>query len=234
MKKAIVFLLLVMCLIPAKNSFSQEELSVPASKTNLKGMYMGGVASTNGYGGEVKYIFNKWFTLKSGYETLNLSASFNFDENDISYDANMDYKTGGFFLLSDFNYTKNLYISAGIIFNSFNPEVQGHSVSDLNYGDISIPSSKVGDFAFTFSPSLKASPYIGVGSRSFIGKNDRVMFNFETGLYYMGPPKIGIEATGLLAPTADPAHGQKDKLESQINQYKYYPVIKINLAVRLF
>jgi hypothetical protein len=50
----------------------------------------------------------------------------------------------------------------------------------------------------------------------------------------MGAPQIEIEASGLIAPTADPAHGQKEKLEQQINQYKFYPVLKMGLAIKLF
>lgn len=233
MKKAIIILLWVLFLLPVKNSFAQVETFTSKTGVNLEGFYLGGIASTNGFGGEIKYIFNKWLTLKSGYEALNVYSAFNFDENGISYDANLDYKTGGIFLLGDFNFTKNLYASTGIIFNAFNPDIQGHSVSDLEYGDITIPSSKVGDFTFAVSPSLKASPYGGLGVRSFLGRNKRVLLNFETGMYYLGPPKISIEATGLLAPTADPAHGQKEKLESQLNQYKLYPVVKLNLAIRI-
>jgi hypothetical protein len=50
----------------------------------------------------------------------------------------------------------------------------------------------------------------------------------------MGAPQIDIAATGLIAPTADPAHGQEEKLENQISQYKFYPVFKLNLSVQLF
>jgi len=53
-------------------------------------------------------------------------------------------------------------------------------------------------------------------------------------MYYLGAPNVEIEASGLLAPTADPVHGQKELLERQLSQYKFYPVIKINFAVKLF
>ncbi len=233
MKKAVVILLWAFFVLPFNNSFGQVESFTSKTGINLQGIYLGGLASTNGFGGEIKYIFNNWLTVKSGYEALKFYTAFDFDENGITYDANLDYKTGGIFLLGDFNFTRNLYASTGIIFNSFNPDMQGHSVSDLEYGDISIPASKVGDFNFTVSPSMKVSPYGGLGVRSFMGRTKRVVMNAEVGMYYLGPPKIGIEATGLLAPTADPAHGQKEKLEKQVNQYKFYPVLKLNLGIRM-
>ncbi len=229
MKKAGLFIILILLIIATFNAIAQEN-----SIIENKGFYVGGQASTNGWGFDARYIFNKTITLKMGFERLNLSTGLDFNETDIEYDAELDYRTGGVFLFADFNYTKNLYISAGAALNSLNPEVKGIAISDLQYGDIVIPASEVGDFIFTLTPSMKISPYAGVGFRSFIGEKERVSFFFETGLYYLGAPNVEIEATGLLAPTADPVHGQKELIESQLSQYKFYPVIKFNLAVKLF
>jgi hypothetical protein len=213
---------------------AQEEDKISYSLEENKGLYLGAVGSTNGWGGEIKYIFNKRFTVRAGYETLNFSYNFDFDENAVDYVATMDYKTGGVFLLGDFNYTRSLYISAGVVFNNFNPEMTGYAVDDVPYGDIMIPAEMVGDFTFTFSPELQVSPYASLGARAFIGKKKRVNLGTELGCYYMGTPQIDIQATGLIAPTADPAHGQEEKLENQISQYKFYPVLKLNLSVKLF
>jgi len=212
---------------------AQEEIPTIYNE-DFKGFYVGGVISTNGWGGEVKYVLNKRFTVKSSFETLSFSTDYSFNESDIDYDATFDYKTGGISLLGDFNYTRNLYVSAGILFNDFNPKITGHAASDLEYGDITIPASKVGDFDFSIKPGMKVSPYAGLGFRAFFGEKKSVVFNTEVGMFYMGSPEIEIEATGLLAPTADPAHGQKETFESQLEQYKFYPVLKLNLAVKLF
>lgn len=233
MKKITNPFLIIVLLCNYLLSNAQDEF--PTSlKENFKGFYVGGVASTNGWGGEVKYIFNKHFTIKSSYETLKFSHDFGFNENDMDYDATFDYKSGGISLLGDFNFTRNLYVSAGILLNDFNPKITGQAASELEYGDITIPASKVGDFAFNIKPEMKVSPYAGLGFRAFFGENKRVVLNTEIGVFYMGPPDIEIEATGLLAPTADPAHGQKETFENQLEQYKFFPVLKLNLAVKLF
>ena len=138
------------------------------------------------------------------------------------------------FLLGDFNYTKNLYVTGGILLSSFNPEISGQATNDLKYGDIYVPASKIGEFRFSISPSLEVSPYGGLGLRSFMGKAKRFVLNLEGGVYYLGPPQIEIEATGLLAPTADPAFGQKQVFEKQLEQYNMYPVVKMTFSVRLF
>ena len=234
MKRTSLLISLMLLFITTFNTVAQETDSSKSSNVQYKGFYIGAQGSTNGLGFDARYIFNKTITVKLGFERLHFSTSLDFSEGDIDYDASLNYKTGGISLLVDFNYTKNLYISAGAALNSLNPEIKGVAVSDMQYGDITIPASMVGDFTFTLTPSMDISPYVGLGFRSFFGKKERVTFSFETGLYYLGAPNVEIEATGLLAPTADPAHGQKDLIERQLSQYKFYPVIKINLAVRLF
>lgn len=201
---------------------------------SYNGFYFGGSASTNGWGFNGRYAFNNWFSLKAGFETLSFSYNFDFDEYDIDYNADLDYQTGGILLLADFNYTRNLYISAGVVLNSFNPKVAGLAVSDYNFGDIVIPAENIGTFSISAEPGLKAAPYIGAGHRAFIGRAKRMTFNFEIGLYYMGAPELTLESDGLLSPTSDPALGQKEYLESQFDAYKIYPVIKLNLAYRIF
>ena len=232
-KRSLVFMFLLLLAI-ATTAVAQKEKSPSYESDNFKGYYLGATGSTNGWGGEVKYLFNKQFTVKSGYETLKLKYDFSFEENDVDYDATMDYKTGGFYLLGDFNYTRNLYISAGALFNQFKPGISGYATSGIQYGDITIPAEMVGEFTFTIKPGLTVSPYASLGARSFFGRQKRVMLNTEIGFYYMGPPEVEIEATGLIAPTADPAHGQKERFEKQIEQYKFYPVFKLTLAVKLF
>jgi hypothetical protein len=106
-------------------------MSTTEHKTTLHdGFYLGGQVSTNGWGFTARYAFNDWFSLKTGYETLSLSHDFDFDENNISYDATIDYKTGGILLLADFSYAKNLFISTGVIFNYFNTKLNGTAVDD--------------------------------------------------------------------------------------------------------
>ena len=212
---------------------AQEEFPT-TYKEDFKGFYVGGVISTNGWGGEIKYIFNKRFTVKCSFETLSFSTDYSFNESNIDYDATFDYKTGGISLLGDVNFTRNLYVSAGILLNDFNPKMTGYAASNIEYGDITIPASKVGNFNFSIKPGMKVSPYAGLGFRAFFGEMKRVVFNTEVGMFYMGSPEIEIEATGLIAPTADPAHGQKETFENQLEQYKFYPVLKLNLAVKLF
>lgn len=226
---------LIVCLGISLLSFAQQEIvSTNYRAPGAKGFYLGGQISTNGIGGNIRYALNDKFSVRTGYENVSLTFGFHFDENDITYNADFEYKTGGLLFLFDYAYTKNLYISAGAIVNSFNPKLSGVAVSDFEYGDIVVPAEDIGDFIFSAKPQLAVSPYGSAGFRAFIGQRDGIVFNFETGLYYMGPPDIEIETTGLLAPTSDPAFGHEEYLEYQFDAYKIFPVIKLGIAVKLF
>jgi len=200
---------------------------------NFKGLYLGGLAGTNGYGGELKYIFNKRFTIKASYETLNLSVDFDLGQGNMDYATTLDYTSGGISVLVDYNFTRNLYLSAGVLFNDFNPTVAG-SPKDMQYGDITIPGDLLGAFEFAVKPDMQVSPYAGIGVRSFFGKKKRVVFHTEVGAFYLGAPQIEIKATGILAPTANPVHEQQGNLEKQVEQYTFLPAVKLGLAVKLF
>lgn len=226
---------MILLLLPILTNLQAQEF-IPEENLSAKnyGLYLVGHASTNGIGGNLAFMLNKKFTLRGGFEKFDLNGDFTYDENDISYNADFNYNTGAVFLVADFYYTTRLYITAGAGINSFSPKVDGRATSSLNYGDITIPASKIGEFSFSIEPGVKFSPYAAAGVRSFIGREKRLTYSFETGLYYLGAPQINIEATGLLAPTADPAHGKKESLEAQIAHYKFYPVVKFALGIKLF
>lgn len=234
MRKADPISVLIFLLFFFVNAHAQENTPIEKNDVNNKGMYLSGQLSTNGWGTDIRYILNKTFTLKAGVERLNLTSSMDFSENGIDYVLDLDYRTGGVFVMADINYTRNLYITIGAAQNSLNPKIKGVAAEDVPFGDIVIPAEMIGDFTFTLSPSMKISPYAGLGFRGFMGAKQRIVCFFETGFYYLGPPNVEIEATGLLAPTADPVMGQNEVFEKQFSQYQFYPVVKLNLAIKLF
>jgi hypothetical protein len=231
-KTVFTFLLMLSVLAQAKAGENLTQSNQPDETGS--GFYAGALASTNGLGLDVQCQINKRFTLKAGYETLNFNYSFNLTEDNIDYATDLNYKTGGISLLLNWFYRPALYLSGGVVINKFQPVLDGEAVSDMKYGDISIPAEDVGDFNFQFESSVNTSPYIGAGFRKFLGKKKRITYNFETGLYYMGPPELEITARGLLKPSADSAHDHKNYLEDHFSVYKFYPVVKFAIAVRLF
>lgn len=189
--------------------------------------------STMGYGGDVVFQFHERMSARLGYDQLNVNRQFSFEESDVSYGANIDFKTGSITALYDFYLLKSLFVSAGVGLNNFSGIATGAANKDLIWGDITIPKEKIGDFEFDVKPGMRISPYLGIGFGRTLGKSHNIACNFELGTYYQGSPDIAISTTGLLSPTSNPEHGQEALIESQLSQYYLYPVMKLSLSYKL-
>ena len=103
MKRLFTLVVSVVFTATAFFAHAQDELAgSPVRYDSYEGFYFGGGASTNGWGFNARYAFNNWFSLKTGFETLSFSYNFDFDEYDIDYNADLNYKTGGVLLLADY------------------------------------------------------------------------------------------------------------------------------------
>ena len=190
-------------------------------------------ASTNGIGGDFVFNFHKRMSLRLGYEGLSYSTTYNFTEQDISYDALIDFKTGSTSLLFDFYLSRGIFLTAGAGVNAFHVDVDGEAASTFPFGDIEISQDMIGDFNIQVDPGNKISPYIGIGFGRTLGLNKNLAAAFEIGGIYQGPIDLTINSTGLLSPTSNPDHGQEQKLEHQIDQYKWWPVLKLSISYRI-
>lgn len=190
-------------------------------------------ASTNGFGADVVYNFHSRMDIRLGFERLGLKTDFVFEEQAVTYDTNVNFKTGSISLLFDYYVANHVFLTAGAGWNLFHVNFDGVAASFLQFGDIRIPKETIGTFNFQVNPSLKISPYAGIGFGRTLGLKKKVGFAFELGAFYQGSPKISIISTGLLSPTSNPDQQQAKKLEGQINQYSVYPVLKLSLSYKI-
>lgn len=170
-----------------------------------------------------------WF-LRAGFENIRFVFPFSFEENDISYEADLKYRSGSVSLLTEWYFTRSVYLAGGVAYNLFHPQINGNASKDWQYGDIIIPADEIGEFSMLVSPSLRLSPYLGAGIGRNLSRDKRFSFHFEIGSYFQGSPQVDIAASGLLAPTADESHKQKEILEKQFKAYYLYPVIKLGIS----
>jgi len=190
----------------------------------------GASLSTAGPGLNLVMGVSKPLSVRVGFEQMAFNVPFSFEENNIDYDADLDFRSGSIFLLADFYFFRSLFITGGAGYNLFKPSISGVAASDWKYGDIYIPAKDVGEFFFEVSPTHRISPYLGLGIGHKLSRKGRVSFSMEAGAFYQGPPKISIDATGLLAPTADEAHQHGRMLENQFDSWRIYPVVKMGLS----
>jgi len=209
------------------------DLSAQGETVSAKGIGVALKSSTNGLGGDVVYSFHERMSLRFGYEQLHLKTNFSFNEESVDYEANANYTAGSLSLLFDYYFGKHLFLSVGAGRNMFHAEIDGKAASALQYGDIQISKDKIGEFNFQIDPSLKLSPYFGIGFGRTLGLKKKLGFAFELGGYYQGSPDISITSSGLLSPTSNPDQAHEARLEKQINQYSIYPVMKFSLSYKI-
>lgn len=190
-------------------------------------------ASTMGFGGDAIARFNDRMAVRAGLDMIGYERSFLFSESDIDYEALLQLKTGSLSAVFDYYIARGVFVTGGIGLNRFNVNTSGHAASDMVYGDISIPPEKIGSFLFEVRPGLRMSPYLGIGFGRSLSLDNRVGFAVELGTYYQGSPDVSIQTDGLLSPTSNPDHGQKELFERQLSQYYLYPVLRISLSVRI-
>ena len=235
MKTIKMLMLVVMAGIIAMPELTAQTKSADNSGewTFKPGIGVGLKASTNGLGGDVIFNFHKRMDVRLGFETMGFATNVPFEEQGINYSADVKVKTGSISLLYDFYVLNHVFLTAGAGYNLFRVNADGHATGPLKFGDLTIPPESIGTFNFQVDPSMKISPYLGLGFGRTLGLKKRVGFAFELGGYYQGSPAITIATSGLLEPTSNPDQGQAARLEGQINQYAIYPVLKLSLSYKI-
>lgn len=212
-------------LLGSASSFSQ-------TKENLFVLGGGISASTNGVGGNIYWNPAPKWKVQGGYEAMSFRLNFDFEQSNLSMDAKVRYKTGGAFLTAGYQILDWLYATGGIELLIFNPEMKAVPQGDYKYGDIYIKPEVVGDVHVKVKSGTSVAPYLALGFGKQSAYYKRVACGFEVGGYYMGSPKLDMYATGMLSPSEDPNH--VETIRSQISRYRFYPVLKLNIAVKFY
>ncbi|MDN3594579.1 hypothetical protein [Zunongwangia endophytica] len=97
----------------------------------------------------------------------------------------------------------------------------------FEYGEIIIGPEDIGDLRLSLDYSGIA-PYLGIGMGRAVPKN-KFGIAFEAGSFYLPKPQVGINATGMLAPTAN----QAESLQEDIKDYRWYPFLNLRLSIRI-
>jgi hypothetical protein len=205
----------------------------PGLQAQAPGFGLAVKASTNGLGADAIFNFHPKMGVRLGFERLSLKTDFIFQEDAVDYATNLKFKTGSVSLLFDYYLTEKIFVSAGAGYNLFNVQLDGEAADVLQFGDIQIPKEKIGTFDIAVNPSLKISPYGGIGFGRTLGLKKKVGFAFEMGGFFQGSPDVTINSSGLLSPTSNPDQQQDVKLEKQVSQYKIYPVMKLSVSYRI-
>lgn len=189
--------------------------------------------STNGVGADVAYQFHKKMGLRIGYDTFTYSFTSNYSSGEVDLALNADVEAGTLGLFFDYYLGRKFFISAGIVSNNFYSQARGSAVDDYLWGDILISKEDFGSLDVSVQPGSEIAPYLGLGFGRILSQRKTISMSLELGMLYFGEPDLTIDATGALSPTADPNNNQEAILENEISEFVFYPVIKLNLGIKL-
>lgn len=187
--------------------------------------------STVGLGGDVYWNFMPRLSVRAGYMIMKINADISFDQDDLNLNTDINYLTNSFSAGVDYQFLNFMYVTAGIGVFNFKPKAEVVPANDFEFGDITLSPETMGQATVRVTNGASVSPYLGIGFGKITPKSN-VSFGFEIGAYYMGKPKISIDASGMLEPSADPEHAAL--LSNQLSQYRLFPVIKFSVGVKLF
>lgn len=142
------------------------------------------------------------------------------------------FKTGSISLMTNWQVARGFFFAGGALYNMFENKASGVPVQGFTLGVIEVHPEQIGELSVTVKPGNTISPYFGIGLGRTISRDRVVSFALELGAVYHGRPAIELEAEGMLAPTAN--EDQRLLMEDAISDFKFFPMINLQLSFRLF
>lgn len=197
-------------------------------------------AGTLGPGADLSFSVGEKLNMRAGAAYFSTTVSETIDEEDVSLALDGDATIGALSLLADFHPFRNSFrLTGGVRLNLFEGQANGRSLEPLCLGDEDqagncldkeFSAEKVGTFGATVSYENPIQPYAGIGFGNLARGNSRVTMMLDLGVIYAGTPKLELEATGLLTPTATQ---NEAVLNEGIKSFVLYPVFSIGIGFRL-
>ena len=207
-------------------------LSFGAGCTDSGRFAVSGKASTLGLGGEFTTGVTSNINARVGFNTLDYDLD-DQEMDDIEYDLGLDFTS--FTALADwYVFDGSFRISGGVLSMDHQFNLDGRPATDQEIGDGTFTPEEIG----TLSGSIEidqVAPYVGIGWGNPLTHNKRWGFTIDFGVAFISSPDVSLSADGMLA--SDPAfqenlEQERVNIEDDMDSFKYYPVIALNLFYR--
>ena len=194
--------------------------------------------STLGLGLEGSYLVTPNVAARLSYNTYSYSHSAS--SQGLDYDGKL--KLNSVSALADFYPSMHggFHLTAGFLINNNKLTAHGKPSAPggaqtftLNGNSYNVSDVGAVDGSVTFS---KFSPYLGLGFGKPSEGGSALRFLFDLGVVFQGKPSLSLTRSGG---TSNPAlsslinadlNAQRDKTQSDVNKFQYYPVISFGLA----
>ena len=242
--RGLLFALLVITLIPwssQSQGLPPENAPKKASSetSNRYRMALGLHGGLVGVGVDLGYQLNPMLGFRAKYSVVPITQILEYSGYDmprkmefsganllVDISAKLDH---GDFLV-DFHPFKNAFrISAGLgLFAKNNIKINAAFLDSTQFGEITFTPDDIGSIGLNWVLNT-ANPYLGIGFGRPTPKH-RIGLGLDLGAFYIGPPKPDILATGMVNRTSE----QTPKLQENLKEYQWLPVMSLRFAVALF
>ncbi|PST84065.1 hypothetical protein C7T94_04840 [Pedobacter yulinensis] len=227
------FTSLILGFVVAAVTGASAQTTADSSRTRA---YLSAHVGTSGAGLDVKVAVTPAFGFRAGASILP------FDYNTVmsvraqpaKIDIQADFNNAHLILdwhpfLKEKGLSKKAFVSLGAGY-FWKAEGTGTASYDgtYQYGDISIPSSELGELTGVVEWN-KVAPYAGIGFANPFPMR-KVNVSFSVGAFYMGRPDATLTGTKLLVNT----QANQRQFDENMSFYRFLPVAQVSLNFSLF
>ncbi len=237
MKRMIVLFFASVFVLAGTNTIAQElpeESSFEYSEDDYDdynegfGLGLGLKLSTFGAGAEIIAAINPTFQVRVGGTYL--KYKYTYDDENVEVNGSTDAKLSSVSLLLNVHLVRILFVSGGVLYNMNEIGLNGYPTESLTIGAMDVEPQDIGELSYKVTPGSSFTPYAGIGIGRSLSKNGVVSFAIEAGAAFHGQPKVDLEATGMLSPTASEENRQI--LEDNLSSFTIYPMLNFQLSFR--
>jgi len=222
-------------------------VSLSAHAAERGGVSLAGRFGTLGFGLEAATSVSPQLNLRGGLNLLNYTYGPGFD-SDLSYrgassnvhfDTSLHLKSAQF--LADFYALgEGFHLSGGLVYNRNQVRAESSPQQAITINDQVYQVDQLGTLIGTGRLGKRWAPYLGLGFGHPAGGDQRVTVVFDLGVVFQGSPTLALTTTGAvsnvpgLQDDLDVAAEKVNREHLDKNYLRYYPVLSLGVAVRVF
>ena len=187
-------------------------------------------AGLNGFGGELVWGLGEKLNSRIGFHGGSIGLDGEFDNQDPTIGFNGDISLTSLSLILDYYpFGKVVGFSVGAYSHAQTFSLDGEALENYVIDDRSFTPGELGTMSATLEYPSSIKPYAGVVLGHPTRLNGRVKAHIQIGAMYSGAPTLDLEATGMIAPTAD----NEAKLNDALQDFPWTPVLNLGVSVRI-
>lgn len=220
---------LSMMLVLLSAEVAAQIFTTTQDRQHLKSIQLG--VGTQGIGLEFNYGLTKDIALGLGGNMIPLQGNDIFKISGLNSTSRVSARFYNVHLVADYIPLDNsrwLRLVGGVAyFFRADGGIRISPADAYKYGDLVLTQDEIG-YVNMDVDWRGVAPYLGVGLAG-IFPNKLVNLNFDLGTYYLSRPEANIIGTGILSGNSS----QSGQLQSNIRNYRWLPVIQMNVNLKL-